>query len=181
MCSFVLQSWETRKAISVTRRTIINYDNKLLEIKTIFKVWKRRQLTPLSKITVIKTLAMSKIIYLFINLPDPPDIFLRDLEAALFHFLWDGKQSKISKRVVCKSYQGGGLKIFDVLSFLATMKASWIYRSGCVESNLKDFVLNMYPVFANLRTLGGGGGEYASVLMQTNQNPFWSQGGRFKA
>ena len=99
------------KVLGVTFSTVtkqmneINYDTKLVEIKNILNAWKRRQLTPLGKITVIKTLAMSKITHLFINLPDPPDIFLRDLETALFQFLWDGKQSKISKRVVCKPYE----------------------------------------------------------------------------
>ena len=60
--------------------------------------------------------------------------------------------------------------MFDVLSCLATMKASWIRGLRCVESSLKDFVLNMYPDFANLRTLGG---RICNVLMQKIQNPFW--------
>ena len=41
--------------------------------------------------------------------------FTRLPEAALFQFLWDGKYSKVSKRAVCKSYQDGGLKMFDIL------------------------------------------------------------------
>ena len=52
----------------------INYDNKLLEIKTILILWKRRQLTPLGKITVIKKLAMS-------------DTQLRWFQARLLHGL----------------------------------------------------------------------------------------------
>ena len=34
---------------------VIHHDNTLLKIKIILKVWKRRQLTPLGKITVINT------------------------------------------------------------------------------------------------------------------------------
>ena len=69
----------------------INYEDTLLEIQRIMKRWNKRQLTPLGKITVVKTLAVSKIIHLFTNLPDPPAVFLRELKKICFQFLWDGK------------------------------------------------------------------------------------------
>ena len=52
----------------------INYENKLNEIQKIFNTWSYIYLSPLEKITVIKTLAVSKVIHLFKNLPDPPII-----------------------------------------------------------------------------------------------------------
>ena len=65
----------------------INYENKLEEIRKIFRVWTKRQLTPLGKITILKTLAISKITHLFITLPDPPDTFMHDLNVLFFQFL----------------------------------------------------------------------------------------------
>ena len=64
----------------------------------------------------------------------------------------------------------------DVLSFLTTMKVSWIRRLRCVEPSLKAFVLNMYPDFANLRTLGG---RICKDTNAKNTKPILE--GRFKA
>lgn len=75
----------------------INYDGKLLKIQKILKTWKKRQLSPIGKVTVIKTLIIPIIIYLFSNLPDPPDSFLKDIDTEFYQFLWDNKPSKIKK------------------------------------------------------------------------------------
>ena len=64
----------------------INYEGKLQEINTVLVIWMKRKLTPLGKITVIKTLVVSKITHLFITLPDPPATFLHELENVLFQF-----------------------------------------------------------------------------------------------
>ena len=87
-----------------------------------------RQLIPLGKITVIKTLVISKITHLLITLPDPPEQFLNNLNSLLFSFLWDGKQSKIKKTVVCQPFEDGGLDMLDVYNFLSCMK-----NIGCIE------------------------------------------------
>ena len=45
----------------------LNYDGKLQEIKHVLTTWNKRYITPLGKITTIKTVAVSKIIHLFIT------------------------------------------------------------------------------------------------------------------
>ena len=47
----------------------INYKNKIDDIKKLFKNWQYRYLTPYGKITVIKSLALSKLIHLVCVLP----------------------------------------------------------------------------------------------------------------
>ena len=76
----------------------INFENKLNEIRKVLSAWSRRNLTPFfGKITVIKSLVLSKITYLLPNLPDPDDKFLKELNTLLFNFLWGGKTDKIKK------------------------------------------------------------------------------------
>jgi exonuclease III len=75
----------------------LNYDNKLLSIKRILNAWNKRNLTAFGKIAIIKSLALSKIVHLFINLPDPPVEVISALEKEFFKFLWDGRPSKIKK------------------------------------------------------------------------------------
>ena len=59
--------------------------------------------------------------------------------------------------------------MFDVYSFLYSMKISWLRRIS-VDSYIRDFVLNLYPELDMLNKLGG---DYANVLMQRIHNPFW--------
>ena len=94
---------------------------------------------------VIKALAISKITYLFINLPDPDDHFLKELNRLFFEFLWNGKHSKISKANVCQTYQNGGIKMLDIYSFLSTMKITCLKRLSLPDSTLKQFVYCLYP------------------------------------
>lgn len=147
----------------------INFTHKLEEIKNMLKVWSKRQLTPLGKITVIKTLAISKITHLFIALPDPSEAFLQELNAVFFQFLWDGKRGRINKSVVCKPHEEGGLNMLNVYTFLSGMKIMWLKRI-CGDSSLRDFITDMYPMFADLKKYGS---EYANVLMVRVSNPFW--------
>ena len=59
----------------INRICEINFEHKLENIKRTLNKWKKRQLTPYGKITVIKTLAIPQLTYLFMNLPDPPSHF----------------------------------------------------------------------------------------------------------
>ena len=68
----------TKFSTDVKQITSINYEGKLTEIKRILNTWSKRQVTPLGKITVIKTLALSRVIYLFVNLLDPQDDALHE-------------------------------------------------------------------------------------------------------
>ena len=58
----------------------INYEGKLLEIQKLLNAWSKRHFTPLGKIAVIKSLVVSKITYLTMNIPDPTEGFIQELE-----------------------------------------------------------------------------------------------------
>ena len=88
---------------------LINYENKLSEIRKLLNTWSRRNITPLGKITVIKTMVISEITHLFMNLPDPSGKILHDLDMLLYNFLWNGKQGEIKRPGVRQAYEAGGL------------------------------------------------------------------------
>ena len=64
----------------------INYEGKLLEIQKVLNARSKRHLTPVGKIAVIKSLVVSKITYLTMNIPDPTQGFVQELEKKLFDF-----------------------------------------------------------------------------------------------
>ena len=102
----------------------LNFENKLFEVNKILRTWNKRFLTPFGKITVIKTLALSKLTYLFMNLPDPDKKFKSELETMLYKFLWDGKPNKINKVQICQDKENGGLKMVNIEDFIMNLKIS---------------------------------------------------------
>ena len=62
------------------------------------------------------------------NLPDPGEIFLKELNKLLYHFLWNSENDKIRRSGVCQAYEAGGLKMVDIKSFLAALKIGWLKR-----------------------------------------------------
>jgi hypothetical protein len=147
----------------------INYNGKLNELNYTLHKWRKRNLTPYGKIVVIKTLVVSQLVYLFTNLPDPSDNFMKDLNSLLFRFLWDEKRSKIKKSIIYKSHQEGGLRMINVYSFLSTLKISWLRRMD-KDPNLNDFLSIFCPLIGQLHNFGS---EYINVILKHNKNMFW--------
>ena len=94
-------------------------------MKKVLNAWSRRSLSPFGRITVIKSLVISKITHLLINLPDPEESFLKELTKLLYNFLWNGKNDNI-RSGVRQAYEVGGLKMAHIKSFLAALKIIWL-------------------------------------------------------
>ena len=163
-------------AFSVNIHNIVplNYENKLKEIDALLKIWSRRHLTPFGKITVIKSMALAKIVHLFINLPDPGKSFLNQLKKLFINFLWDGKRGKINKDTTCAEYHEGGLKMTNIDAFLASMKVKWLKRLE--ESKNNSFIKKSAKLMNDrLVDLSNIGGEFSYILMNDllDKNLFW--------
>ena len=106
----------------------LNFTTKIRQIKDLLLQWSKRNLTPFGKITVIKTLAMTKINHLLIALPSPPLNMLKDLQSMFFKFIWGGPRDRIKRKVCTKDYGDGGLRMFDIFAFNDSLKVTWIRR-----------------------------------------------------
>lgn len=105
-----------------------NFNTKLSEIKSSLKMWKGRNLTLVGKITLVKTFALSKLVYPFSVLASPPESFFKDLDQILFDFIWDGKPDKIKRKTLILPIAEGGLGMPDCRIFCKVMKIVWIKR-----------------------------------------------------
>ena len=112
---------------------------------------------------------MSKLTYLFLNIPDPPVKFIRELQACFYSFLWNDKPAKIKKSIVCRPYVEGGLRMIDVAAFNASLKLSWLKRISR-PGNLQNLIYELFPAFENLEKLGG---EYIHTCLRSCKNQFW--------
>lgn len=67
----------------------LNYLPPLKKIEAIFKQWAKRKLSIQGKVCIIKTLAISQLVYLCAVLPSPPKIhdYGKQVENLIFKFL----------------------------------------------------------------------------------------------
>ena len=95
----------------------------------ILKVWSMRYFTPIGKIVILKSLALSQLIFLLSVLPSPPEPFMKEIDDIIYSFLWDNKPDKLSRRtIIIGDYSQGGLKMFHFPSVNAGLKIAWIKR-----------------------------------------------------
>jgi len=73
-----------------------NFIEKIEKIRSILYNWSARTLTLLGKITILKALAVSQIVYILSSIPTPPDV-LKTVNSILYDFLRDGNGAKKSK------------------------------------------------------------------------------------
>ena len=78
-----------------------NLDN-VMKKSYMIKTRSKRKLTLIGRVTVIKSLMLSKFAYLFLALPNPPGNLLKKLERMFFKFLWNKGSDRISRRQIVK-------------------------------------------------------------------------------
>ena len=66
-----------------------NFYNKMKEIKKVLGSWFNRHLTPFGKITVIKSLALSKLSHLALVVPTLNKKILKEIEVTFYKFIWN--------------------------------------------------------------------------------------------
>ena len=115
-------------SVDLEKMVDLNYNLAYLKIERNLTHWKQRYLTPLGKITVVKSLIIPKLNHLFISIPNPSDVFLKKISGILFKFIWDNKPDKISRVQITKEYLDGGLKMLNIDSFIKALKLTWLRR-----------------------------------------------------
>ena len=98
---------------------------KIIKIESILNSWSARRLTLLGKITIIKSLAVTQIVYLLSALPTAQEI-LQKINSLLYEFLWGSKSEKIKRTEMINEYDKGGLKMIDIQSLNASLKIKWV-------------------------------------------------------
>ena len=82
----------------------------------------------LGKITVIKSIALPKLIYPLTVLKNPSIEKLKQITKNMYAFIWDSKPEKIKRKHLVQTYQNGGLKMLDIDLFINSLKCSWLKR-----------------------------------------------------
>ena len=124
----------TKKAIQISGihfsynkkpETEENFVRHIRKIEKLLKLWRIRNLIVEAKITIFKTLAISKIIHISLVTNVPTEI-INKLNKIQKTFIWNRNDPKIKHSILCNKYENGGLKNVDILSRAISLQCSWI-------------------------------------------------------
>jgi hypothetical protein len=103
-----------------------NWLSKIEKMQKCLDYWKHRKLTLYGKVYVIKTYALSKIVFPASVLSVPNEI-KKQIKDAVYTFLW-GNRDRIKRTTIANDLINGGLNMIDIDSFLMSLKAAWVPR-----------------------------------------------------
>ena len=131
-------------SVDLSNMIELNYLPAINNLEKLLNLWSHRYLTPIGKITVIKSLALSKLNHLFLSLPSPGKDILKQLETKLYKFIWSGKPDKVKRKTLTKHYFDGGLNMIDLGTFISAIKITWIRR---LHYNFETPIGLIWPAF----------------------------------
>ena len=149
----------------------INYKDKIEQIEKELKIWSKRKLTPFGRITVLKTIVISKLNHLFIAMPNPTEEIINNLQKNLFHFIWQSGTDRIKRDILMQEYDRGGLKMINLKKYICALKSTWIRR---LLANDSKYVSVFESKYTKIKDLINRGLEFTKGLIRNKNNIFWN-------
>ena len=81
-------------------------------MKKVLNLWSGRRLSILGRIAIVKTLALSKLVYNCSVLDTPTD-FAKEVNKVIFPFIWNFKPDKIKRNTLTGPVFKGGLSMVN--------------------------------------------------------------------
>ena len=102
-----------------------NLEPILHSIKVVLNMWSERHLSIKGRITVSKSLAISKLNYVMASLMIPQHI-LHNIQSLIMKFIWRGRPPKVARDVLYQTVSEGGLGATSVQCLYEAFRLSWV-------------------------------------------------------
>ena len=112
-----------------------NFIKLTKKIENVLKIWRTRNLTVQSKITIFKTFTALKVIHLAL-VTNVPYVIIDQLNKIQKDFIWNRKAPQIRHSTICNSYKNGGLKSANIPNNLTSLQCSWIKRLYTISPHI---------------------------------------------
>ena len=126
-----------------------SFKKYVAKIENLLKLWRARNLSLERKITVFKSLALSKITHLALVKTIPPSI-IDQLNKTQKNFIWNGLNPKIKNSTINNNYENGGLKNVNIAAKISSLQSSWIKK--LFDENFYDW--KIIPLHIIHKSLG---------------------------
>ena len=102
-----------------------NLKERINTIRSVINNWKRRNLTLIGKIVVLKTFIISQFQYV-LSAIHITEKYIKEINNIMFSFLWNGKKAKIKKSILCQTRANGGLSAPDFKLIMLASRFHWL-------------------------------------------------------
>ena len=151
-----------------------SYYSQVDKMKRILQIWRMRNMTSYGKIVLIKSQAISQLIYLMSVLPNAKSKIITTIESELFHFIWDNKPDKIARKTIYSTYNEGGLNMPHIRTQCKALKIAWIKRllAGDPKIGWRFLVFNSLKINDSYIFYCNTNSVHTKELFR-NSNVFW--------
>ena len=104
-----------------------NFWDKLISLEKLLNIWSQRDISVYSKINLVKSLALSKVVFIC-SVMETPKLFVDEVNKIVLDFIWGHKPPKIKYTTLIKTRQEGGLEMKDFALFNKALKLNWVKR-----------------------------------------------------
>ena len=112
---------------NITEVIDLNFTERIKKMQQLINIWTSRSLSLKGKITIIRSVILPQIQFLFSMVYVPKEI-LDKVDKILFQFLWNNKPPKIRRNTIIAPISEGGLGMVDTYEVHAAAKCGWIKR-----------------------------------------------------
>ena len=157
----------------------INFEKKMDQVCKLLINWSNRHLTPFGKVTVIKTLGMSKLSHLALVIPSPSKDQIKRIERILYKFMWNNGSEKVRREDTKMAVYNGGLGMLDIGKFWMAFKFSWFRRLLSTQAFWPHILMGSVARFEGgvmdaCRLIELGSSKLNEISKKI-KNPFWRQ------
>lgn len=111
----------------------LNFSKMYGKIETTLSNWKKRNLTLIGKITVIKSLIIPQITFLA-SVSEIEKKEIKKIQTLIYKFIWDNKVEKVKRETLSLELYEGGLKMIDIEKYIDAIKIGWIKKLTTKDS-----------------------------------------------
>ena len=141
---------------------------KIEKMEGTLKSWGFRNITPIGKVTILKSLVLSKITHILQALPSPPKHLLTTIEKLCFDFIWSKKRHEVKRETAYKDIGDGGLKMMNIVEFDYSLKLTWLRKILNTEPDWIEF-----PTKYKINRLMFTDSVIHKDILNNTKNKFW--------
>jgi exonuclease III len=152
----------------------LNYEPIIEKMKNTIQRWQKQEISIQGKIVILKTLVISKLIYIMNVLPSPKASKIKEIQDSLYSYIWNNKQGQIKRETLIGDYQDGGLKMPDLTAQNTSLKASWVKRLTEQPGNWSNYIIGKLPQKDPLYFMHSSI-KYVDIPNKPHKDDFWSE------
>ena len=120
-------------SVNLSKMEEINISDKVINIQKLLASYSKRNLSLLGKVTVIKSLAIPKLVHVLSVIRTPSAEYVKRIETLFQNFIWSNKSTRIKYQFLSNTIENGGLNIPHLLSLSMAWKMSWVKKSYSLD------------------------------------------------